>query len=304
MVKKCPGKVYNFAVAFFKALWNVVTFLPKQCFSILTYPFRKKHKQDLPVKTTQAPLKIQKAHTNPTPLSTKYVEANISGGPNKPKKKVRFSSDKAHQIGGGKKGAFVCLDTLEEETICTQNPLSPAQSKILHLPFASMDSPQSALEGQTASMVILESQATEPVIEGAQADHFVASKKPLAESSASLARSAQPSCCVPLTQKEPIQPAKAPAGHKTPMEDDYYLFPPRPRPKTEPMRPARPPAQRAPKTDFLDETEVFFKEVTGAVSGFFDTLFTGFQPDRPNEATSIPIQQTKRDPKDETFFSL
>ncbi|NDE63181.1 MAG: hypothetical protein EB053_02370, partial [Chlamydiae bacterium] len=61
---------------------------------------------------------------------------------------------------------------------------------------------------------------------------------------------------------------------------------------------------RAPKTDFLDETETFFKDVTGAVSGFFDTLFTGFQPDRPTEASSTPTQQTKRDPKKETFFSL
>ncbi|MBM3194407.1 MAG: hypothetical protein FJZ60_01425 [Chlamydiae bacterium] len=303
MVKKCPGKVYNFVIALLKAIWYVVTFLPKQCFSILTYPFRKKQIQYPYNKTTQVAQNTPKlpAHTTPlsiesakagvgsasmrniakplivtVPLSTESAKAEDGAASIKAKKKVSFSLDSPLIVKSGNKEPFAHLEPIEEETIYTQVPPHATQPKILHLPFERKGDKSTIDRQQMADL---------------------ASTAPLSESPQT------PSDIYP-PQRTPLQPPLAPEAQEAYFEEDFYLFPPRARPKTGPLQHKRPLAQKVPKTDFLDDTEAFFKDVTGAVSGFFDTLLLGFQPDRSGEAPSKPIQTNKKDPKDETFFAL
>ena len=329
MVKKCPGKVYNFVIALLKAIWYVVAFLPKQCFSILTYPFRKKQIQypynkttqvaqntpKLPVRPTLLSIESAKAgvgaasikstpklpaHTTPlsiesakagvgsasmrniakplietVPLSTESAKAEDGAASIKAKKKVSFSLDSPLIVKSGNKEPLAHLEPIEEETIYTQVPPHAPQPKILHLPFERKGDKSTIDRQQMAEL---------------------ASSAPSTES--------PPATDVNLPQKMSLQPPLAHKEQEAHLEEDFYLFPPRARPKTEPLQHKRPLAQRVPKTDFLDETEAFFKDVTGAVSGFFDTLLTGFQPDRSAESPSMPVQTNKRDPKKETFFSL
>lgn len=272
-VKSCPGKVYNLAISLFKALWHVVTFLPKKCLSIITYPFRKKdNTQEKPPLPIAEKLRPPKA---PSPISSLNELSITTDRGSKEKKKVRFSI--GHNLPKEDKNLVQAhLDPIPEENISPQTQNTPALPKILHLPFDRKAHQTHMSRQQMADL---------------------ASTAPSAESPPAPDVEHPP-------EKMSLQPPIAPKEQEAIMEEDFYLFPPRARPKVEPMRPANPAAQRVPKTDFLDETEAFFKDVTGAVSGFFDTLLTGFQPDRPTQASSTPTQQTKRDPKKETFFSL